>query len=233
MNENITILFSDVELDLKKYYQRKLNEKGQILEQKYYANCKMLEDRLSRFITMDFFKNIKSIMINGMYIENFYGTVLLSICLIQPMIPQKAKAKMIEEVLEIAFHGVFWESIIEKQITKEDVIKFEKELVNTMLNYSFLIENKTQKTSKLILSGCFKFLGNKAKQIYKCAMPVDLFNLKRVLGAMYEALGIYIINREFLENSQEDALKEAQYYFKVVMVKRIQNIFEIIFGNDI
>lgn len=216
--------YSDMDLDLTKYYRKKLIEKGIISEEKYRSNCKELEYRLNAFITLDYFKTIKSISQHKIEAVNSFGASYLIGSLIAPSFSKKMKARMVEISLELACFKVFQIGIAKKQITKEEVVEFEKELVKLVLNYSSLWGDKSQGKAENLLKSGLKFCGNKLKQIYKCNTPINLFNLKRILGAIYQALGVYIINREFLENSQEQSIAEALYYYKVTMTKRLEDL---------
>lgn len=202
----------NVELNFKRYYEEGLRKKGKtISRQAFYDNCDSIKYRLSGLISLDFFKNLTSP-------QSACEAAVLVPSLTIPMMTKKMRAETMEPLLRRLCR---WRM---RELSESDVNDFVKQLVATVLSYSSFWGEESQDIKKQTARSVVGAIGKNVTKLYRQAVPVDLYNIKRVFGGMHQAIGIYVINRIYLENTHQESVTEALYHYKVVLTKRLEDI---------
>lgn len=214
------------ELNFKYYYKNALLEQGEKVSEKIEEDICYLKSRLSSFLTLDMLKNIETIyaarrgevkMMNGL------DAILVISAYVMPLLPRKDRISSIKE--PILRQDALW-----RDMDKNDVSSFLEEVIALSLNYSlFWDENKP--TSVNVAEAGIKQLFKPVIKVAKKAVPVDIISLKWLLSALYQSMGIYIINHEFLCRSQLSSVKEAKDMYKKVLALKAQNAAEFLLIN--
>ncbi|MBR1969094.1 MAG: hypothetical protein IKA17_01930 [Clostridia bacterium] len=194
-----------------------------------------LELRMKNFITLNTLKNI---VVNDSLeddtVASALGVKIIPIYL-TPMLPRSKRIDLIKKIMmgEDALGKAmpknnFYDNTFVaenhnykylQQIPKDDVADFLEKLIELSIEYSIVFGDKSSdvtlnNTVKKGTQAALKWVGNKAKEIYRAAAPADAFKVKLLLGAMYISIGHYIINREYLKWEQHDSVEEALEAFR-------------------
>lgn len=226
MPENRIMLWDEVnksEFDFEKYYVNALKQKDKTLDyDEVYQRIEELKERMSNFITLDLFKMFAIADSDNILL----GCTKLAVIIAAyqtPLLPDKTRAGMISDSLTSNID--IWE-----RMDKNDVKNFINELVLLSLKYSTVFdENNTLEAQAAKTVGNFAW--GYFKKATKKILPITPLEMKWLLTALYQAIGIYIINRDYLAESQEHSVEQAKMIYKKVMVYRKKNAINTLFGS--
>ena len=119
---------------------------------------------------------------------------------------------MISDALTLQFN--MWGSM-----DKNDVQGFADELACLSLQYSTTLDEETSMVARAAIGAIQGYF----KKMTKKVVPIGPLEIKWLLASLYHAIGIFIINRDYLVESQGYSVEEAKIIYKKVMVYRKKN----------
>lgn len=206
-----------------------------------YKQIEELKLRLNNFITLDVLIKIEH-KDNADYRNSTMLALQILPLYLTPFIPKNTRITKIKDVMTgkkgvlggETFVSQFYSETFEwdkytylKKIPKYEVEEFLEKLIRLSVEYSALSGDQNKEiTAGNVLKTGVKAAAKKTARFlaktYRLALPADVMNIKTLLGAMYFSIGHYIINREYLQWNQKDAVDEALDTFRKVKIYRVR-----------